>query len=84
MLDITHREAPDPGTGWVFECDKVSTIYGGARTEADCVAAADHCARQYLSRVAGYDVALEDASRLVRHTRRVQAWIRPAARRLRP
>lgn len=68
MLEILHREAPYPAAGWEFSCLTVARINGAGRTYADSVAASKHCARQYLSREAGYPLVLEDAARLLRHT----------------
>jgi hypothetical protein len=44
-------------------------MHGGARTFSESVAAAEHAARQQLSRQAGRSVGLEEAARHLHHTR---------------
>lgn len=69
MLDLIHREAGDSIGGWVFDCPAVGGIHGGARTFRESVLAAEHAARQQLSRQAGQPVGLDEAARQLRHTR---------------
>jgi hypothetical protein len=69
MLEVIHREAADCFGGWVFECPVIADMHGGGRTFSDSVAAAEHAARQQLSRQAGRSVGLEEAARHLHHTR---------------
>ena len=69
MLDVIHREARDAIGGWAFDCPAIRGIEGGGRTFSESVLAAEHAARQQLSREAGHLVDLEEAARQLRHTR---------------
>ena len=72
MLDVIHCQAVDSAMGWVFHCPTVQAIQGAGHTYRQSVATSEHCARQHLSRDAGYELAPADVARQLRHTRRHQ------------
>jgi hypothetical protein len=72
MLDVIHCQAVDLTMGWVFHCPTVQGIQGAGHTYRQSVATSEHCARQHLSRGAGYELELADVARQLRHTRRHQ------------
>ncbi len=69
MLEVIHRQATDSAMGWVFECSTVQGIQGAGHSYRASVATSEHCARQHLSRDAGYELEPADAARQLRHTR---------------